>query len=62
MIWYSVPKYTYVGRKTFETHAYDAVAHFNIGKLATLRRSKSLWTDRGTYTRLGYSALNKDRV
>ena len=62
MIWYRFPKYTYVERETFETGAYNAVAHFNIGDLVSLRRSKSLGTDPGTYTRLVCSALNKDRV
>ena len=62
MIWHRVPTYTYVEQQIFETVAYDAVAHFSIGNLAPLRRSKRLGTDPGTYTRLGCSALNKDRV
>ena len=62
MIWHRVPKHTYVGRQTFETGVFDAVAHFNIGNLATLRIFKSLGIEPGSYTRLGCSALNKDRV
>ena len=62
MIWHRVPKHTYVGRQTFETGVFNAVAHFNIGNLATLRIFKSLGIEPGTYTRLGCSAVNKDRV
>ena len=62
MIWHCVPKHTYVGRQTFETSVFDAVAHFNVGNLATLRILKSLGIEPGSYTRLGFSALNKDRV
>ena len=62
MIWHRVPKHTYVGRQTFETSVFDAVAHFNIGNLATMRIFKSLGIEPGSYTRLGCSALNKDRV
>ena len=62
MIWHCVPKHTYVGRQTFETGVLDAVAHFNIGNLATLKIFKSLGIEPGSYTRLGCSALNKDRV
>ena len=39
-----------------------AAAHLNIGNLATLRLSKSLGIEPGTYTRLVCSALNKDRA
>ena len=62
MIWHRVPKHTYVGQQTFETGVFDAVAHFNIGNLATLRIFKSLGIEPGIYTRLGCSASNKDRV
>ena len=62
MIWHRVPKHTYVGQQTFETGVFDAVAHFNIGNLATLKIFKSLGIEPGSYTRLGCSALNKDRV
>ena len=62
MIWHHVPKHTYVGRQTFETGVFNAVAHFNIGNLATLRIFKSLGIEPGIYTRLGCSASNKDRV
>ena len=48
--------------QTFETGVFDAVAHFNIGNLAILRIFISLGVEPGTYTRLGCSALNKDRV
>ena len=59
-IWQSVPKYTYVGRQTFETCLYDAVAHFNIGNLATLRIFKFIGIR--TFTRLSCSYLNNDSV
>ena len=62
MNWHRVPKHTYVGQQTFETGVFDAVSHFNIGNLATLRIFKSLGIEPGTYTRLGCSALKKDRV
>ena len=62
MIWHRLPEHTHVGRQTFETGVFDALAHFNIGNLATMRIFKSLGIKRGTYTRLGCSALNKDRV
>ena len=55
-------KHTYVGRQTFETGVFDAVAHFNIGNLAALRIFKSLGIEPGIYTWLGCSASNKDRV
>lgn len=42
MMWHSVPKHTYVGHQTFEIGVYDAVAHFSIGNLATLRKFKFL--------------------
>ena len=32
MIWHRVPKHTYVGRQTFETSVFDAVAHFKLLK------------------------------
>ena len=51
-----------LGRQTFKTGVFDAVAHFNIRNLAALRIFKSLGIEPGTYTRLGWSALNKDRV
>ena len=57
-----MPKHTYVGRQTFETDVFDAVAHFNIGNLSALRIFKSLGIEPRSYTRLGCSALNKDRV
>ena len=41
-MWHSVPKHTYVGHQTFEIGVYDAVAHFSIGNLATLRKFKFL--------------------
>ena len=62
MIWHYVPKHTYVGWQTFAINIFDAVAHFNIGNLATLRIFKSLGIEPGIYTRLGCSASNKDRV
>ena len=55
-------KHTYIGQQTFETGVFDAVAHFNIGNLAILRIFKSLGIEPGTYTRLGCSALNEDRI
>ena len=63
MIWYRVPKHAYVGllRDTFATGVYDAVAHCNIGNLATFRKFKSLGIESGTSTILGYSALNKNK-
>jgi len=62
MIWHRVPKDVYVGRQTFETGVYDAVAHFNIGNLATLKVLELLGFEPGTYTKLGCSSLNQDRV
>ena len=62
MVLYRVPKHADVGQKMFETSAYDAVQHFSIGNLATLRIFKPLGIEPITYTRLGYSALNKNRV
>lgn len=50
-----------VERHTFGTGVYDAVAHCNIGNLATLRKFKSLGIESRTSTILGYSALNKNR-
>ena len=62
MVLHHVPKHTYVEPQTFEISVYDAVQHFNKEKLATSRIFKSLGMDPRTYTRLGCSALNKDRV
>ena len=50
-----------VERHTFATGLYDAVAHCNIGNLATFRKFKSLGIESGTSTILGYSALNKNK-
>lgn len=65
MIWYHVPKHVYVRlfeRHAFETGVYHGVVYFNIRNLATLRIFKSLLIEPGTYTRLCYSALNKNRI
>ena len=57
-----MPKHAYVGRRTFDTSVFDAVAHFNIRNPGTLGIFRSLRIEPGTYTRLGCSALNKDKV
>ena len=43
MIWHCVPKHTYVGRQYFETGVFDAVAHSNIGNLATFENIQISW-------------------
>ena len=62
MIWHCKPNHAFVRRQTLETGVFDAVAHFNIGNIVTLRIFKSPGTEPGTYSRLGCSALNKDRA
>ena len=62
LIWERVPKTNFVGFVPLETAVYDAVAHFNIGNLATLKVFEFLGIEPGTYTKLGCSNLNQDRV
>lgn len=62
LIWRRIPKDTYVGFRQFEIGVCDAVAHFNIGNLATIQIMEKLGMDSGYYTVSGCSVGNTMRV
>ncbi|XP_065641660.1 uncharacterized protein LOC136073639 [Hydra vulgaris] len=61
-IWNRVPKDTFVKLVQLEIAAYDAVAHFNIGNLATLKIYDKMQMERGSYTELGCKDKNRSRL
>ena len=60
MIWERAPKTTYCGYKKLEFAVYDACAHFNYGRQATIDILKIMYVDAGYHTRMCYE-LNKHR-
>ena len=62
LIWRRTPKDRFVQMTTFELAVYDAVAHFNIGNLATLLIFDKINIERGYYTTLGCITENNCRI
>ena len=50
MIWNRIPKTRYCGLDKLELAAYDTVAHFNIGRMATIKVFETLNIIPGLYT------------
>ena len=61
-IWNRIPKTRFVKFKVFELALFDAVAHFNIGILATLLIFDKMGLERGYYTTKGCLDDNKTRI
>ena len=61
-IWNRIPKDTFVKLTQFEIGAYDAVAHFNVGNVATLLIYDNVNIERGYYTVNGCSTDNQYRL
>ena len=61
-IWNRIPKTRFVKFKVFELALFDAVAHFNIGNLATLLIFDKVGLERGYYTTKGCLDDNKTRI
>ena len=57
-----LPKGTYVGLRQFETGVCDAIAHFNVGNIATIKIFEELGMEPGTFTLAGCSDDNVERV
>jgi len=62
MIWRRVPKDCYVGLQQFKTGVCDAIAHFNMGNIATINIYRELGIEPGEYTTAGCSDGNGERV
>ena len=62
MVWHRVPKDVRVNASTFEFGVYDAVAHFNLGNMATLNISDELGMEKGFYTTSGCQKENVTRI
>ena len=62
MVWHRVPKEVRVNASTFEFGVYDAVAHFNLGNVATLNISDELGMERGFYMTSGCRKENVNRI
>ena len=54
MIWERAPKTTYCGYEKLEFAAYDACAHFNYGRQATIDILRIMNVDAGCHTRTCY--------
>ena len=61
-IWNRIPKSRFVGYKQFEMGVLDAVAHFNIGNMATLLIYDKMGMERGFYTLKGCMNENTSRI
>ena len=61
MIWERAPKTTYCGYEKLEFAVYDACAHFNYGRQATIDILKIMNVDAGYHTRMMCYKLNKRR-
>ena len=61
MIWERAPKITYCAFKKLEFAVYDACAHFNDGRHATVDILHALNMAAGYHTRIMCSILNKRR-
>ena len=61
MIWERAPKTTYCGYDKLEFAVYDACAHFNYGREATIDILRIMNVDAGYYTRMMCYELNKRR-
>ena len=60
-VWDRIPKSTFVELKTFEIGVYDAVAHFNIGNVATTLIYDAMNINPGHYTLIGCAEGNTRR-
>ena len=61
MIWDRVPKSRYCGFVKMELGVYDAVAHFNLGKVTIVNVFNTLNIEPGLFTRKTCEILNKKR-
>ena len=52
-VWNRIPKTVYSGADQFQFGLYDAVAHFNIGRLSTIKIFETLSMKPGKYMRRG---------
>ena len=62
MIWERIPKTVYVGYDQLQLGVYDAVAHFNIGRKASIEVYQALSINPGRYMMLSCSAINRRRL
>ena len=62
LIWRRTPKGRFVKMTSFELAVYDAVAHFNIGNLASLLVYDNINIERGYYTIQRCIADNNSRI
>ena len=58
MIWNRIPKTRYCGLDKLELAVYDAVVHFNIGRMATIKVFETLNIISGVYTLELWNILN----
>ena len=61
MIWNRIPKTRYCGLDKLEFAVYDAVAHFDIGRMATIKVFETLNIIPGLYTLELWNILNNKR-
>ena len=61
-IWNRIPKHRFVKLNTFEIDVYDAVAHFNVGNLASLLIYDAVGVERGYWTVHGCIADDNYRL
>ena len=61
MIWDRVPKSRYCGFAKMELGVYDAVAHFNLGKVTIVNVFNTLNIEPGLFARKMCELLNKKR-
>ena len=62
IIWSRIPKHIYVGFTQFQVGLYDAVAHFNIGRKASVLVYEKLGIIPGHFTIEGCHNMNKRRL
>ena len=61
-IWNRVPKTTHIGLETFEFGVYDAIATFNIGRIASLKIFEEMNINPGGFTVEGCHKINIERI
>ena len=61
-IWHRIPKSIFVSATTFQLGVYNAAARFNVGNIASLQVYDEIGIERGSYTILGWSENNNERI